>query len=40
MKYYLQILFPKGKVDSYKERVFAYMHWLLVQEGDTLPVKP
>ena len=31
---------PKNKVDYYKERFPADMHWLIVEEGTDLPLKP
>ena len=34
------IYVPKKKVDYYKKRFPADMHWLIVEEGVDLPVKP
>ena len=34
------IYVPKKKVDYYNERFPADMHWLIVEEGSDLPVKP
>ena len=34
------IYVPKEKVDFYKERFPFDMHWLIVEEGSELPVKP
>ena len=34
------IYVPKKKVDYYKKRFPADMHWLIVEEGADLPVKP
>ena len=31
---------PKNKVDFYKEHFPADMHWLIVEDGSDLPVKP
>ena len=33
------IYVPKNKVDYYKKRFPADMHWLIVEEGSALPVK-
>jgi hypothetical protein len=33
------IYVPEGKVDFYKERFPTDMRWLIVEEGDDLPVK-
>ena len=34
------IYVPEDKVDYYKKRFPADMHWLIVEEGADLPVKP
>ena len=34
------IYVPGDKVDYYKEHFPADMHWLIVEEGSALPVKP
>ena len=34
------IYVPKEKVDFYKERFPADMHWLIVEEGSDFPMKP
>ena len=34
------IYVPENEVDFYKERFSSDMHWLIVEEGSDLPVKP
>ena len=34
------IYVPENKVDFYKKRFPSKMHWLIVEEGSDLPVKP